>query len=150
MLLSRSRYAVCNRPTKKRNLLESDLEVLALDDGDGEAGDGLVEADGEEDLGPLVGQVRRLDVPLQVGVQVQLPRGEVEVLHGEEGLADDAVPPVHVDVVHQQPQGARVDRQRGRLKKERVGSNLSWVKGTPIALKDKIELGLETVFSEFH
>ena len=38
----------------------ADLEVLALDDGDGEAGDGLVEADGEEDLGPLVGQVRRL------------------------------------------------------------------------------------------
>ena len=140
MLLSRSRYAVCNRPTKKRTLLESDLEVLALDDGDGEAGDGLVEADGEEDLGPLVGQVRRLDVPLQVGVQVQLPRGEVEVLHAEEGLADDAVPPVHVDVVHQQPQGARVDRQRGRLKKERVESNLSWVKQTPIALlKDKIE-----------
>ena len=119
---------------------ESDLEVLALDDGDCEAGDGLVEADGEEDLGPLVGQVRRLDVPLQVGVQVQLPRGEVELLHGEEGLADDAVPPVHVDVVHQQPQGARVDRQRGRLKKERVRSNLSWVKQTPIALlKDKIE-----------
>ena len=101
----------------------SDLEVLALDDGDCEAGDGLVEADGEEDLGPLVGQVRRLDVPLQVGVQVQLPRGEVEVLHGEEGLPDDAVPPVHVDVVHQQPEGARVDRQGGRLQKERVQSS---------------------------
>lgn len=107
------------------------LEVLALDDGDGEAGDGLVEADGEEDLGPL-GRLRRLDVPLQVGVQVQLARGEVEVLHAEQGLADDAVPPVHVDVVHQQPQGARVDRQGGRLQKERAEFHLKCVQQTPI------------------
>ena len=33
------------------------------------------------------------------------------------------MPTVHVDVVHQQPQGARVDRQRGRLK-EKDGKNL--------------------------
>ena len=38
-------------------------------------------------------------------------------------LADDAVPTVHVDVVHQQTQGARVDRQRGRLK-EKDGNNI--------------------------
>ena len=91
------------------------LEVFALDDGDGEARDGLVEADGEEDLGPL-GRLRRLDVALEVGMEVELARGEVEVLHAEEGLTDDAVLPVHVDVVHEQPEGPRVDRQRGRLK----------------------------------
>ena len=91
------------------------LKVFALDDGDGEARDGLVEADGEEDLGPL-GRLRRLDVALEVGMEVELARGEVEVLHAEEGLADDAVLPVYVDVVHEQPEGPRVDRQRGRLK----------------------------------
>ena len=91
------------------------LKVFALDDGDGEARDGLIEADGEEDLGPL-GRLRRLDVALEVGMEVELARGEVEVLHAEEGLTDDAVLPVHVDVVHEQPEGPRVDRQRGRLK----------------------------------
>ena len=96
-----------------------DLEVLALDDGDRESRDGLVEADGEQYLRPL-GRLRRLDVALEVGVEVQLARREVEVLHPEEGLADDAVLPVHVDVVHEQAEGARVDRQRGRLPGSRM------------------------------
>ena len=96
-------------------LAENDLEVLALDDGDREARDGLVEADGEEYLRPLC-RLRRLDVPLEVGVEVELARGEVEAVHPEEGLPDDAVLPVHVDVVHEQAERARVDRQRGRLK----------------------------------
>ena len=63
----------------------ADLEMFALYDGDGEPRDGLVETDGEEDLGPL-GRLRRLDVPLQVGVQVQLAGGQVQLLHGEQRL----------------------------------------------------------------
>ena len=45
--------------------------------------------------------------------------------HGntDTSLADDAVPTVHVDVVHEEAQGARVDSQRGRLK-EKEGNSL--------------------------
>ena len=93
--------------------------MFALGDRDREARDALVEADGEQDLGPL-GRVHRVDVALEVGVEVQLAGGEVEVLHAEERLADDAVAAVHVDVVHEQAEGARVDRQRGRLPGSRI------------------------------